>query len=150
MAAKKSAQVETKGGGLKKAISFLGMATPFVIRLVQILRDNPEIWAFVKEQLDKLRRNDKATPEAMLATLEALREQVTLLTESADDEQEAAKAAAWSAKLDSASRAAQLLAAPGSTAKQRKTLKKQIDSLRQDIFAAYVTELDEDAKSAKK
>ena len=104
----------------------------------------------MKEQLEKLRRHDKATPEAMLATLDALREQVTLLTESADDEQEAAKAAAWSAKLDSASRAAQLLAAPGSTAKQRKTLKKQIDSLRQDIFAAYVTELDEDAKSAKK
>jgi len=150
MAAKKSAQVETKGGGLKKAISFLGMATPFVIRLVQMLRDNPEVWDYVKEQLEKLRRHDKATPEAMLATLDALREQVALLTESADDEQEAAQAVAWSGKLDSASRAAQLLAAPGSTAKQRKTLKKQIDALRQDIFAAYVTELDEDTKSAKK
>ena len=150
MAAKKSAQVETKGGGLKKAISFLGMATPVVIRIVQAMRDNPEIWDFVTEQIDKLKRNDKATPEAMLATLDALREQVTLLTESADDEQEAAQAAAWSAKLDSASRAAQFLAAPGSTAKQRRTLKKQIDALRQDIFSAYVTEIDEDAKSAKK
>ena len=62
MAAKKSAQVETKGGGLKKAISFLGMATPFLIRLVQMLRDNPEVWDYVKEQLEKLRRHDKATP----------------------------------------------------------------------------------------
>ena len=150
MATKKSSQVDTQGSALKKALAFLGVAGPFAIRLVQILRDNPEIWAFVKEQLDKLRRNDKATPEAMLATLEALREQVELLTASADDEQEAAQAAKWSAKLDAASRAANVLAAPGSTAKQRKSLKKQIDSLRGEIIAAYIAELDEDAKSAKK
>ena len=150
MAMKKSAQVDTQGSGLKKALAFLGTATPIVIRVVQTLRDNPEIADYVRSQADRLKRNDKSSPEAMLATLDALREQVTLLTESADDEQEAAQAAAWSAKLDSASRAAQLLAAPGSTAKQRKTLKKQIDALREDIFTAYVTELDEDSKATKK
>lgn len=150
MAAKKFAQVDTRSSSLKKALAFLGAATPIVIRVVQTMRDNPEISDFVKEQLAKLRRHDKATPEAMLATLEALREQVTLLTESADDGQEAAQAAAWSAKLDSATRAAKLLAAPGSTASQRKTLKKQIDSLRQDIFAAYVAELGEDASAGRK
>ncbi|MFJ6043994.1 hypothetical protein [Brachybacterium paraconglomeratum] len=150
MAAKKFAQVDTKSSSLKKALAFLSAATPIVIRVVQTMRDNPEISDFVKEQLAKLRRHDKATPEAMLATLEALREQVTLLTESADDGQEAAQAAAWSAKLDSATRAAKLLAAPGSTASQRKTLKKQIDSLRQDIFAAYVAELGEDASAGRK
>ncbi|MGN7211920.1 MULTISPECIES: hypothetical protein [Brachybacterium] len=150
MAAKKFAQVDTRSSSLKKALAFLSAATPIVIRVVQTMRDNPEISDFVKEQLAKLRRHDKATPEAMLATLEALREQVTLLTESADDGQEAAQAAAWSAKLDSATRAAKLLAAPGSTASQRKTLKKQIDSLRQDIFAAYVAELGEDASAGRK
>lgn len=150
MAAKKFAQVDTKSSSLKKALAFLSAATPIVIRVVQTMRDNPEISDFVKEQLAKLRRHDKATPEAMLATLEALREQVTLLTESADDGQEAAQAAAWSAKLDAATRAAKLLAAPGSTASQRKTLKKQIDSLRQDIFAAYVAELGEDASAGRK
>ena len=150
MAAKKFAQVDTRSSSLKKALAFLSAATPIVIRVVQTMRDNPEISDFVKEQLAKLRRHDKATPEAMLATLEALREQVTLLTESADDGQEAAQAAEWSAKLDSATRAAKLLAAPGSTASQRKTLKKQIDSLRQDIFAAYVAELGEDASAARK
>ena len=150
MAAKKNSQVDTKSSSLKKALAFLSAATPIVIRVVQTMRDNPEISDFVKEQLAKLRRHDKATPEAMLATLEALREQVTLLTESADDGQEAAQAAAWSAKLDSATRAAKLLAAPGSTASQRKTLKKQIDSLRQDIFAAYVAELGEDASAGRK
>ncbi|OFT49237.1 hypothetical protein HMPREF3159_12680 [Brachybacterium sp. HMSC06H03] len=150
MAAKKFAQVDTRSSSLKKALAFLSAATPIVIRVVQTMRDNPEISHFVKEQLAKLRRNDKATPEAMLATLEALREQVTLLTESADDGQEAAQAAAWSAKLDSATRAAKLLAAPGSTASQRRTLKKQIDSLRQDIFAAYVAELGEDASAGRK
>ena len=150
MAAKKLAQVDTRSSSLKKALAFLSAATPIVIRVVQTMRDNPEISDFVKEQLAKLRRHDKATPEAMLATLEALREQVTLLTESADDGQEAAQAAAWSAKLDSATRAAKLLAAPGSTASQRKTLKKQIDSLRQDIFAAYVAELGEDASAGRK
>ena len=150
MAAKQFAQVDTRSSSLKKALAFLSAATPIVIRVVQTMRDNPEISDFVKEQLAKLRRHDKATPEAMLATLEALREQVTLLTESADDGQEAAQAAAWSAKLDSATRAAKLLAAPGSTASQRKTLKKQIDSLRQDIFAAYVAELGEDASAGRK
>ena len=150
MAAKKFAQVDTRSSSLKKALAFLSAATPIVIRVVQTMRDNPEISDFVKEQLAKLRRHDKATPEAMLATLEALREQVTLLTESADDGQEAAQAAAWSAKLDSATRAAKLLAAPGSTASQRKTLKKQIDSLRQDIFAAYVAELGQDASAGRK
>ena len=150
MAAKKNSQVGTQSSGLKKALAFLGVAGPIAIRVVQTLKDNPEIADFAKKQLDKLRRNDKATPEAMLATLEALREQVTLLTESADDGQEAAQAAAWSAKLDSATRAAKLLAAPGSTASQRKTLKKQIDSLRQDIFAAYVAELGEDASAGRK
>ena len=150
MAAKKFAQVDTRSSSLKNALAFLSAATPIVIRVVQTMKDNPEIADFAKKQLDKLRRNDKATPEAMLATLEALREQVTLLTESADDGQEAAQAAAWSAKLDSATRAAKLLAAPGSTASQRKTLKKQIDSLRQDIFAAYVAELGEDASAARK
>lgn len=150
MAAKKFAQVDTRSSSLKKALAFLSAATPIVIRVVQTMRGNPEISDFVKEQLAKLRRHDKATPEAMLATLEALREQVTLLTESADDGQEAAQAAAWSAKLDSATRAAKLLAAPGSTASQRKTLKKQIDSLRQDIFAAYVAELGEDASAGRK
>lgn len=150
MAAKKFAQVDTRSSSLKKALAFLSAATPIVIRVVQTMRDNPEISDFVKEQLARLRRHDKATPEAMLATLEALREQVTLLAESADDGQEAAQAAAWSAKLDSATRAAKLLAAPGSTASQRKTLKKQIDSLRQDIFAAYVAELGEDASAGRK
>ena len=150
MAAKKFAQVDTRSSSLKKVLTFLSAATPIVIRVVQTMKDNPEIADFAKKQLDKLRRNDKATPEAMLATLEALREQVTLLTESADDGQEAAQAAAWSAKLDSATRAAKLLAAPGSTASQRKTLKKQIDSLRQDIFAAYVAELGEDASAGRK
>ena len=150
MATKKSSQVDTQGSALKKALAFLGVAGPIAIRVVQTLKDNPEIADFAKKQLDKLRRNDKATPEAMLATLEALREQVTLLTESADDGQEAAQAAEWSAKLDAASRAAKLLAAPGSTTSQRKILKKQIDSLRQDIFAAYVAELGEDASAARK
>lgn len=150
MAAKKFAQVDTRSSSLRKALAFLSAATPIVIRVVQTMRDNPEISDFVKEQLARLRRHDKATPEAMLATLEALREQVTLLAESADDGQEAAQAAAWSAKLDSATRAAKLLAAPGSTTSQRKTLKKQIDSLRQDIFAAYVAELGEDASAGRK
>lgn len=149
MVARKPAQVGTTKGGLAMAIAVLSTATPIVIRVVQTMKDNPEISHFVKEQFARLKHNDKATPEAMLATVEALHEQVALLTESADDEQEAAQAAAWSAKLDAATGAAKTLAAAGSTAKQRKTLKKKIDALREDIFAAYVTELGEDVSAAK-
>jgi len=92
------------------------------------------------------RAERRSTPAAMLSTLEVLRGQVRALADSADDAEETARAAAWSKKLDAATHAAELLSAPGSTAKQRKVLKKQVDGLREEIFAAYVTELDEDAR----
>jgi len=147
MAAKKTAQVDARGGWMKTVVAIIGTATPIVIKIVN---DNPDLIDRVKPLIVKLKPQDKATPEAMLKTVEVLREEVEKLAASADDEQEAAQVAKWSAKLDAASRAANVLAAPGSTAKQRKSLKKQIDVLRGEIVAAYVRELDEDAKAAKK
>ena len=150
MATKKTSGASGKKGGVAVVLTVLAAAGPLAIKAAQAVQENPELSSFVKKQLEKLGINDKSTPEAMLATLEVLREQVGTLTESADDGREAAQAVAWSAKLESATHAAKLLAAPGSTAKQRKTLKKQIDALREEIFSAYVSELEEDAAAATK
>lgn len=147
MAARKMATVMTRNGWVTALLTIVSTAGPIVIKL---LKEHPEIADFLKKQVNRLLRNNKSTPKAMLATLAVLREQVEMLTESADSDQEAAQAAVWSAKLDAATNAAHLLSAPGSTSQQRKILKKQIDSLREVIFAAYVSELDEDYSAAKK
>ena len=85
----------------------------------------------------------------MVKTVRILREQVDYLAASADDELEAQQAAEWAKRLDSCERAAQLLKAPGTTRKDRKALKKRIEALRTDIFAAYIEERGEDAETGR-
>lgn len=143
MASKGIKATSGKAGAIVKVLAVAG---PIAMQVVKHLRENPELLHKLVEQAKKLISADKSTPEAMLSTLEVLRGQVRALADSADDAEETARAAAWSKKLDAATHAAELLSAPGSTAKQRKVLKKQVDGLREEIFAAYVTELDEDAR----
>ena len=138
--------ITTRSGKVGAIVKVLAVAGPIAMQVVQHLKDNPDLQQKLMEQAKKLKRQDRSTPAAMLSTLEVLRGQVRALADSADDAEETARAAAWSKKLDAATHAAELLSAPGSTAKQRKVLKKQVDGLREGIFAAYVTELDEDAR----
>lgn len=141
-----SKSITTTSGKVGAIVKVLAVAGPIAMQVVQHLKDNPDLQRKLMEQGRKLKRQDRSTPEAMLSTLGVLREQVRALADSADDAQETSRVAAWSARLDAATHAAELLRAPGSTAKQRKVLKKQVDGLREEIFAAYVSELDEDAR----
>ena len=78
-----------------------------------------------------------------------LREQVDYLAQSADDADEERRAKAWAKRLDSCEMAAHLLTAPGAPRKDRRTLKKRVEELRSEIFAAYIDEMSEDAEQSK-
>lgn len=113
------------------------------------LSTHPEVWDGIKEQGAKLQKFATDRPDGVLKTVRILREQVDYLAASADDELEAQQAAEWAKRLDSCERAAQLLKAPGTTRKDRKALKKRIEALRTDIFAAYIEERGEDAETGR-
>lgn len=125
-----------------KAAKWLG---PLAIEGIRRLAKNPEAMSTVKEQGAKLLKNTGDKPEDVLATIEALRDQVDYLEESADDRAEADRAAAWAKQLEKYERAARLLQAPGATKADLASLKKKVGELRGQIFSAFVQEQEEDA-----
>ncbi|MGO1259212.1 MAG: hypothetical protein ACTMII_09695 [Brachybacterium sp.] len=143
MATKKLTNPVPKGNAL---ISLAMTLSPFAIELIRKAADNPEVWKKVQEQILRLGQHRGDTPEDMRQTIEALREQIVYLTESADDDAEAKQAATWGKQLEQLDRAAALLTAPGATRTQKKTLKKKIGTLRAEILKAFIAEVDEDAQ----
>lgn len=113
------------------------------------LSSHPEVWEGVKEQSAKLQKASIDKPDGVLATVTVLREQVDYLAQSADDADEERRAKAWAKRLDSCEMAAHLLTAPGAPRKDRRTLKKRVEELRSEIFAAYIDEMSEDAEQSK-
>lgn len=113
------------------------------------LSSHPEVWEGVKEQAAKLQKASIDKPDGVLATVTVLREQVDYLAQSADDADEERRATAWAKRLDSCEMAAHLLTAPGATRKDRRTLKKRVEELRSEIFAAYIDEMGEDAERSE-
>lgn len=108
------------------------------------LRKNPAVADTVQDQVQKLQRSSSLSPEAMRATLAAMREQVDYLGESADDEAERGRAAAWSAFLTKLEHAVELLGA-GSSKAERKRMRARIDELRAKVIDAFLEEQIEDA-----
>lgn len=131
------------------AVNAARWAIPLLAAGARWLCAHPEVWEGIKEQAAKLQRTSTSKPDGVLETVAVLREQVDYLAESADDEREAHQAKAWAKRLDSCEKAAQLLKAPGATKKDRKTLKKSVEELRSEIFAAYIEEMGEDAEKAE-
>jgi len=123
-------------------------AIPLLAAGARWLSDHPEVWEGIKEQAAKLQTATTHKPDGVLTAVGILREQVDYLAESADDAEEARLATDWAKRLDSCERAAQLLQAPGSTRKDRKTLKKRVETLRSEIFTAYIEERGEDAAAS--
>lgn len=127
-------------------ISLAMTLSPFALELIRKAADNPEVWKKVQEQILRLGQHRGDTPEDMRRTIEALREQIDYLTDSADDDAEAKQAQTWGKQLEQLDRAAALLTAPGATRKQKKTLSKKIGTLRAEILKAFIAEVDEDAQ----
>lgn len=131
------------------AVNAARWAIPLLAAGARWLSAHPEVWEGIKEQAAKLQHATTSRPDGVLETVAVLREQVGYLSESADDEREAQQTKAWAKRLDSCERAAQLLKAPGATKKDRRTLKKSVEELRSEIFAAYIEEMGEDAEKAE-
>jgi|SRR5699024_2987343 len=123
-------------------------ALPLLAAGARWLSDHPEVWERVKEQAATLQRTSTNRPDGVLETVAILREQVDYLEGSADDAEETRRAQDWAKRLDSCERAAQLLKAPGTTRKDRRTLKTRTEALRAEIFEAYIEEMGEDAAAA--
>lgn len=134
----------------RAAINTAKWAIPLLAAGARWLSSHPEVWESIKEQGARLQKATTDKPDGVLTTVGLLREQVDYLAASADDPAEAQQAQDWARRLDSCERAAQLLKAPGTPRKDRKTLKKRVEALRTQIFAAYIEEMGEDAETGRR
>lgn len=139
----------TLGPRGKGALSTAKWAIPLLLAAGRWIADNPELLEKVKLQISRLLSARTSTIDGMLETITVLRESVDYLAGSADDEAEARRARDWSEQLDHCEQAAKLLTAPGTPSKERKALKKRIESLRSEIMAAFIAERGEDAAAER-
>ncbi|MFC7465352.1 hypothetical protein [Brachybacterium sp. GCM10030252] len=109
--------------------------------------NDPDLWKMVKDQFARLVHHGGNSVDDMLSTIETLREQVSYLVESADDEDELRRAKAWGKQLDKCDHAARLLKTPGSSKSERSALKTRVEALRSDILNAFIIEQEEDARA---
>jgi len=131
-------------------LSLLEKAFVFLIPLVlTYVKDHPEIWTTVQDALKKVVVRPTAGPKELAKTIAGLREQVAYLRDSADDESETRRAAAWSQRLDRLDRVAALLG-DGASRNEVQTLRKQVLAIRTEILEAFVIEQAEDAEARRR
>ena len=108
------------------------------------LASNPDVAERIQREVQRLGRSSGQDPEAMRASLKAMREQVEYLRDSADDAAERERAKAWSASLIRLGHAVEMLRG-GSSRADRLRLSGRIDALRSEILDAFLIEQIEDA-----
>lgn len=138
-------------GGESKLGTVIGLVSalsPLAVAAFRKLSENPELFAKVQGQLERLLKNRGGTASAMRATVDALRDQVSYLKDSADDDAERKRATAWEKQLADCEHAIALLDTPAATRKHRKVAKKRIASLHDEIVTAFLIEQEEDARAA--
>lgn len=128
---------------VRNVAAIVGTAGPIVAKY---LKEHPEITQSVQDAVTKLVAKRTSGPEGMIDTVIALREQVSYLRTSADDEGEVRRAADWSRRLDNLEHAAQMLR-DGSLRKEAKVVKERLAALRAEILTAFITEQAEDAEA---
>ena len=140
-----------KKPALSKSPAFAALMAlaPAAMPLLGKLWENKDVQAQITQLLSRLSKNESASDEAMSETVAVLRDQVQDLAESADDESEEHRAAALSRKLDACEKAIALLRAPGTSKKQRRTVRKKLDALREEILAAHLAELEDDLQQGR-
>lgn len=141
MAVKKRSNAKGVGAVVATLAVALG---PKVVPALVDLAQNPEALKKVVGTVRGILDREAKTPEDLESTIQALREQVAYLADSADDDAESKRAKDWAKSLDQASRAAKLVAAPGASAKERKIVKKKVTALRAEILEALIIEKSED------
>lgn len=145
-------------GRLGALVKFAAVAGPTVVKVVQkygptltkLKKDNPEVFDAVQNQVRKLAEARKAgkSPETLHKRIAALRDQVSYLRQSADDEEERRRAEAWRVKLDKIEASLPLLTAmsPKAASRERAHINSRIDELSTEILSAFIDEQEEDAR----
>lgn len=133
----------------KAVVSAIKWVGPFLPKVVETIRNNPEIWETVLRESRRLTGKQESGPEGVVKTLVVLREQVAYLESSADDVDEAHRARGWAKRLDHCEHAALLLRGAGSSRAELQMLQDRVAELRTEIFAAFIAEQGEDAAKAE-
>ncbi|MFC7406872.1 hypothetical protein [Georgenia alba] len=145
-------------GRLGTIVKVAAVAGPTVWKVVQAVgptlmklrKENPEVFAAVEKQVQRLgeARRKGRSPEGLRLRIAALRDQVSYLRASADDEAERARAEAWRNQLDRIEASLPLLGAMSekTSRRERKHVDHRIDELSAEILAAFIDERDEDAE----
>lgn len=140
-----------------KRITLLTSAAPVVFEMVrkywplieQRLRENPELLAGVQAQLRRLSELRKAgnSPESLRERIGILREQVSYLRVSADDDGEVRRAATFTRQLDKLE--ASIRVVDAATSRQRtkdlRVISKSLDSLTEKVMTAFIEEKSQDS-----
>ncbi|WP_306232674.1 hypothetical protein [Agrococcus beijingensis] len=108
------------------------------------LSANPEVRETIERMVKRLTASTGQDPDEMRKTLQAMREQVEYLRNSADDDFERRRAAAWSTSLIRLEHAVEMLRG-GAARADVKRLRSSIDALRAQILDAFLIEQVEDA-----
>ncbi|WP_156251704.1 hypothetical protein [Pseudactinotalea terrae] len=123
--------------------TIVGTAGPVVTKY---LKDHPEILHSVQEAVTKLVAKRTRGPAGMLETIAVLREQVSYIRTSADDEHETQRAVEWSRRLDNLERATHLLRDGGSR-REKNAVREKLIALRGEILAGFIAEKADDART---
>lgn len=140
-----------------KRITLLTSAAPVVFEMVrkywplieQRLRENPELLAGVQAQLRRLSELRKAgnSPGSLRERIGILREQVSYLRVSADDDGEVRRAATFTRQLDKLE--ASIRVVDAATSRQRtkdlRVISKSLDSLTEKVMTAFIEEKSQDS-----
>ncbi|NCD18226.1 MAG: hypothetical protein EOL91_13170 [Actinobacteria bacterium] len=140
-----------------KRITLLTTAAPVVIEMVrkywplieQKLRENPELLSSVQVQLRRLAELRKAgnSPESLRERIGILREQVSYLRASADDDGEVRRAATFTKQLDKIEASIRVVdaASPRHRTKDLRVISKSLDALTEKIMEAFIEEKSQDS-----
>lgn len=140
-----------------KRITLLTTAAPVVIELVrkywplveQKLAEHPEVLTAMQNQLRRLTELRKAgtSPAALRDRIGILREQVSYLRVSADDDGEAHRAASFSRQLDNLEASIRVTdaASRGRRARDLRVISRTLDSLTEKVMTAFIEEKSQDS-----
>lgn len=125
------------------------LVTTYGPELKRLREKNPEAFDRIASTVTGLGRG-QARPTGVKGAhkrIADIREQVSYLQRSADDEYERDRAKLWSAQLDRLASALNLVGSMGEQARESELARvnERLDRLATDVLAAYIDEQDEDA-----
>ena len=138
-----AAKAAAKGGSWQKLVfATLG---PLAIKAVAYIAQNPQVLKDLFDHGKKIYKPGTKSVKGMIATIEALREDVTTF-ESSQTSVPAETIRQWRTRLDNLARAAQLLEVAGTTGKQKKAVREKLETLRTEIFEALIHEKEQEVR----